>query len=62
MQNLRKKLNLGSRYNLRTNHIRPLLERGILMMSFPEAPKHPQQKYYLSDYGKEVLQVIQGEH
>jgi ATP-dependent DNA helicase RecG len=62
MQNLRKKLNLGSRYNLRTNHIRPLLERGILMMSFPEAPKHPKQKYYLSDYGKEVLQVIQGEH
>jgi len=62
MQSLRKELNLGSRYNLRTKHIYPLLERGILLMSHPDKPKHPKQKYYLSDYGKEVLQAIQGEY
>jgi hypothetical protein len=62
MQRLRKELNLGSRYNLRTKHIYPLLEQGILLMSYPDKPKHPKQKYYLSDYGKEVLQAIQGEH
>lgn len=62
MQNLRKELNLGSRYNLRTKHIYPLLDRGIILLKYPDKPKHPKQKYYLSDYGKEILQAIQGEH
>lgn len=62
MQNLRKELNLGSRYNLRTKHIYPLLDRGILLLKYPDKPKHPKQKYYLSDYGKEILQAILGEH
>ncbi len=61
MQDLRKELKLGSRYNLRTMHIHPLLERGILMMSFPESPKHPKQKYYLSDFGKTLLKELKGE-
>jgi ATP-dependent DNA helicase RecG len=62
MQSLRKELNLGSRYNLRTKHIHPLLERGILLMNYPDKPKHPRQKYYLSDYGKEILHTFQGEY
>ena len=62
MQSLRKELNLGSRYNLRTKHIHPLLERGILLMNYPDKPKHPKQKYYLSDYGKEILHTFQGVH
>ena len=62
MQSLRKELNLGSRYNLRTKHIHPLLESGILLMNYPDKPKHPKQKYYLSDYGKEILHTFQGVH
>ena len=35
-QGLKRRLNLGSRYNLRIKHSSPLLERGVLWMSFPD--------------------------
>ena len=42
--------------------LNPRLEEGIVLMKYPDKPKHPKQKYYLSDYGKELLQAMQGEH
>lgn len=62
MQELKQSQNLVSRDFLRVRHLNPLLEQGIILMKYPDKPKHPKQKYYLSDYGKEILQAIQGEH
>ncbi|MDD3535031.1 MAG: putative DNA binding domain-containing protein [Candidatus Cloacimonetes bacterium] len=46
---------------LRVRHLNPLLRQGIVLMKYPDKPKHPMQKYHLSDYGSIVLQTIQGE-
>ena len=62
LQEIKKSQNLVSRDFLRVRHLNPLLEDGIVLMKYPDKPKHPKQKYYLSDYGKEVLQAIPKEH
>lgn len=62
MQDIKQSQKKVSRDYLRARHLNPLLEQGIVLKKYPNKPKHPKQKYYLSDYGKEVLQAIQGEH
>lgn len=62
MQEIKQSQKKVSRDFLRVRHLNPLLDQGIVLMKYLDKPKHPKQKYYLSDYGKEILQVIQGEH
>jgi len=62
MQEIKQSQKKVSRDFLRVRHLNPLLDQGIVLMKYMDKPKHPKQKYYLSDYGKEILQVIQGEH
>ncbi len=52
-------LGIVGRDYLRIKHLRPLLEHGIVKMQYPNNPNHPRQRYYLSEYGKEVLQALQ---
>lgn len=59
MKELKQKLDLGSKFYLRTQNIHPLLESGILLMSFPDTPRHRNQKYYLSEYGIELYHKLQ---
>jgi len=42
---------LKNRTFFRKNHIDPLLENGILKMSYPDKPKHPKQAYVLTEIG-----------
>jgi len=42
------------RKKFRLNHIKPLLEDGLLSMTFPNIPNHQDQKYITTDKGKEI--------
>ena len=37
----------------------PAVELGLIAMLYPDKPKHPKQKYYLTEKGKEVLKALQ---
>ena len=37
------------------NYINPALEANYIAMQFPDSPKHPNQKCYLTDLGKSLL-------
>ncbi|MGB4205701.1 MAG: DUF4062 domain-containing protein [Bacteroidales bacterium] len=41
--------------NFRENYINPAIELGLIEMKFPDIPNHPQQKYLLTEKGKEWL-------
>ena len=49
-------MNLKDRKSLRENYINPALEANYIAMQYPESPKHPNQKYYLTDLGKSLLE------
>ena len=38
--------------------IAPNLDNEIIAMSHPESPHHPRQKYYLTELGKKILEMI----
>ena len=39
----------------------PTLEAGLIERTHPESPHHPQQKYYLTELGLEVLKLMNEE-
>jgi hypothetical protein len=49
-------MNLKDRKSLRENYINPALEANYIAMQYPDSPKHPNQKYYLTDLGR--LQLV----
>ena len=42
----------------RVQYIQPALEQGFILMKYPETPNHPQQRYLLTDKGKELRQKL----
>ncbi|MBO7477285.1 MAG: hypothetical protein J6U04_05070 [Salinivirgaceae bacterium] len=42
-------------------YITPNLDNGIIAMTHPESSHHPRQKYYLTETGKKILEMIQNE-
>ena len=49
-------MNLKDRKSLREIYINPALETKYIAMPYPDSPKHPNQKYYLTDLGKSLLE------
>ena len=45
----------------RVEYILPALELGIIEQTFPESPKHPQQRYRLTSRGLQIKSKIKGE-
>ncbi|MBQ2573283.1 MAG: transcriptional regulator, partial [Bacteroidales bacterium] len=39
--------------------ITPNIENGIIAMTHPETPHHPWQKYYLTELGLKILEMLQ---
>ena len=39
--------------------INPAIEQGIIAMLYPDIPKHPKQKYYLTEKGKDLLKALE---
>ena len=48
-----------SRPYFKKHYIDPAFELGLIAMLYPDKPKHPKQKYYLTDKGKEVLKALE---
>lgn len=48
-------LELKDRVNFRTTYLYPAIEQGFIQMLYPDQPKHRNQKYFLTDSGKEIL-------
>lgn len=48
-----------SRPYFKKHYIDPAFELGLIAMLYPDTPKHPKQKYYLTEKGKEVLKVLE---
>ena len=48
-------MNLKDRKSLREIYLSPALEANYIAMQYPDSPKHPNQKYYLTDLGKSLL-------
>ena len=49
-------MNLKDVMNFFKNYINPALEANYIAMQYPDSPKHPNQKYYLTDLGKSLLE------
>ena len=48
-------MNLKDVMNFFKNYINAALEANYIAMQYPDSPKHPNQKYYLTDLGKSLL-------
>lgn len=48
-------LNLKSRKNFMTNYLRPAIEAGWVVLLYPDKPNHPDQRYYLTEAGLQIL-------
>lgn len=47
-----------SRETLEQKFLNPSIEAGFVMMLYPNKPHHPQQKYYLTEKGKQLYMQI----
>lgn len=55
LSDLLKKLNLKGRRNFLANYITPAIEGGYVLRAYPDKPKYPQQRYYLSEKGLKLV-------
>lgn len=50
-----EQIGLKDKKNLLENYIYPAIELKLVEPLYPESPKHPKQKYFMTDKGKELL-------
>ena len=50
-----RRLNLKGRSNVVMNFLKPAVEGGYVLRSYPDNPKHPKQRYYLSEKGLKLV-------
>ena len=49
-------MELKDRENFLSNYLNPSMEAGLVEPLYPDQPKHPKQKYRLTEQGKALLQ------
>ena len=52
---LQKRIGIKSRRYVREEMVVPAIEGGFLLRAYPDKPNHPQQRYYLSEKGLELV-------
>lgn len=52
------KLPCKSRETLEQLYLNPAMEQGLVKMLYPESPRHPKQKYLLTDKGRKILELL----
>ena len=52
---LQERLGIKSRRYLREEIIIPAIEGGYILRAYPDIPKHPKQRYYLSEKGLKLV-------
>jgi len=45
--------------NFRLQYILPALESGMIEMKYPESPKNPEQRYHLTELGKQLKKILE---
>ena len=58
---LMKGLNLKHNPTFRNNYIRPALESGYILMTDPDSPNSPEQRYILSEKGIALKKAIEND-
>ena len=51
MADIQNKLNIASRRYVRIEILTPAINQGYVMRAYPDSPRHPKQRYYLSEKG-----------
>lgn len=51
-------MNLKDRENFMVNYLNPAMKEGVVVMLYPNSPKHPRQKYLLTDKGLVIYNSI----
>lgn len=50
-----EQMQLNDRKNFLNSYLNPALEAGLVEPLYPNQPKHPKQKYRLTEQGKALL-------
>lgn len=58
--NILSKLASSSDRTVYRNSINPAMEQGLVTREYPESPRHPRQRYLLTDKGLEILNLLMG--
>ncbi len=51
-------LNLKDRENFMINYLNPVIKEGVIAMLYPDKPRHPRQKYRLTDKGLTIYKNL----
>jgi len=51
-------MNWKNRTKYRGKYINPMIETGVIKMTYPNLPKSPNQQYYLSEKGQLFLELL----
>ena len=57
-EEIQEKLGLKNRDYFRKNYLNPAIEEGFVALTIPDKPTSSKQQYFLTEKGKEVLQLI----
>jgi len=55
---IQEKLKLRDRVNVRTKYINPAVEYFYIELTYPDNINHPQQKYRITQKGKDLLKEL----
>ncbi len=53
---IQKAANISSRRYVREKMLVPAIEQGLVLMEHPDSPRHPKQRYYLSEKGLKLAE------
>ena len=48
-------LKLKDKKHFRSNYLCPVIEAGWVVLLYPDKPNHPDQRYYLTEAGLQIL-------
>lgn len=57
-QEIQEELGLKDRVNFKENYLDPALQENLIVMKFPDSPKHPKQRYLLTEKGKAIKKQV----
>ena len=52
---IQKAANIASRRYVREKMLVPAIGQGLVLLEYPDSPRHPRQRYYLSDKGLKIF-------
>ena len=53
-------MDLKDRESFMNTYLNPAMETNLIQPLYPEQPRHPKQKYHLTENGKKLLEQLNG--